>query len=54
MGSSPGGGGGKYTYSRNKYQQSLMNPRYGIVLWTELDVHCDKLAVDKSTFVELH
>jgi len=30
----------------NKYQLSLIDPRDGIVLWTELDDYYDKLAVD--------
>jgi len=29
----------------NKYQLSQMNPRDGIVLYTEVDDQCDKLAV---------
>ena len=32
-----------------KYQLSLMDPRDGIVLQTELCDHCDKLAVDRRT-----
>ena len=33
----------------NKYQLSLIDPRDGIVLKTELDDHCDKLAVDRRS-----
>ena len=31
----------------DKYRLSLMDPRDDIVLWTELDDHCDRLAVDR-------
>ena len=32
--------------SDNRYQLLQMNPRDAIVLWTEADDQCDKLAVD--------
>jgi len=31
----------------DKYRLSLMDPRDDIVLWTELDDHCDRPAVDR-------
>ena len=36
-----------------KYHLSIMNPRDGIVLQTELDDHCDKLAVDRRKYCQL-
>ena len=32
-----------------KYQLSLIDPREGIVLWTELDDYCDKLVDDRRS-----
>jgi len=31
-----------------------MDPRDGIVVWTELDDHCDNLAVVRRMIVSLH
>jgi len=36
-----------------KYQLSQMNPRDGIVLWTEVDYRCEKLAVDRRRYCQL-
>jgi len=35
------------------YQLLLINPRDGIVLWTELNDDCDKLAVDRRRHCQL-
>jgi len=37
---------------RYKYQLPLINPHDGILLQTELDDHCDKLAVDNRSSPE--
>jgi len=37
----------------NKYQLSQMDPCDVIVLLTELDDHCDKLAVDRRRYCQL-
>jgi len=36
-----------------QYQLSLLNPRDEVVLQTELDDHCDKLAVDRRSYCQL-
>ena len=37
----------------NKYQLPLVDPRDGIVLQTELDDQCDKLAIDSRRYCQL-